>query len=160
MYVMFIIVYLNAEIVTFKTEFSAQNNILNLCLFILNFKWLFSIRKKGFKFLNVFVLFSCKWGCIFTNHKPFSCSRCQVIPSVVPDMSYSAYQTYNEISYINPILLPTSWYLQGGPKKSLLCDLEEKCLRNLKKKMMESFSLYSHLLKKLELSNLFRVIEL
>ena len=47
--------------------------------------------------------------------------------------------------------------LQGGPKKSLWCDLEEKCLRNSNMFFDGVFlSIYSHLLKKLELSKLCR----
>ena len=33
-------------------------------------------------------------------------------------------------------------HIQGGPKKSLLCDLEEKCLKNYRIFLIESFSLY------------------
>ena len=48
-------------------------------------------------------------------------------------------------------------YIPGGPKKSLWCDLEEKCLGNSKIFFDEVFlSVYSHLLKKLELSKLSR----
>ena len=47
--------------------------------------------------------------------------------------------------------------IQGGPKKSLWCDLEEKCLRNSKIFFDGVFLfIYSHLLKKLELSKLCR----
>ena len=47
--------------------------------------------------------------------------------------------------------------IQGGPKKSLWYDLEEKCLRNSKIFFDGVFlSIYSHLLKKLELSKLCR----
>ena len=47
--------------------------------------------------------------------------------------------------------------LQGGPKKSLLCDLEEKCLRKSKIFFDGVFlSIYSHLVKNLELSKLSR----
>ena len=47
--------------------------------------------------------------------------------------------------------------LQGGPKKSLWCDLEERCLRNSKIFFDGVFlSIYSHLLKKSELSKLRR----
>ena len=47
--------------------------------------------------------------------------------------------------------------IQGGPKKSLLCHLEEKCLRNSKIFFYGVFLyIYSHLLKKLELSKLCR----
>ena len=46
-------------------------------------------------------------------------------------------------------------YIQGGPKKSLRCDLEEKCLGNSKIFFYGVFlSIYSHLLKKLELYKL------
>ena len=46
---------------------------------------------------------------------------------------------------------------QGGPKKSLWCDLEEKCMWNSKIFFDGVFlSIYSHLLKKLELSMLCR----
>ena len=46
---------------------------------------------------------------------------------------------------------------QGGPKKSLWCDLEEQCLRNSKIFYDGVFlSIFSHLLKKLELSKLCR----
>jgi hypothetical protein len=45
-------------------------------------------------------------------------------------------------------------YIQGGPKKSLWCDLEEKCLRNSKIFFDGVFlSIYSHIVKKLELEN-------
>ena len=45
--------------------------------------------------------------------------------------------------------------IQGGPKKRLWCDLEEKFLRNSKIFFDGVFlSIYSHLLKNLELSNL------
>jgi hypothetical protein len=48
-------------------------------------------------------------------------------------------------------------YIQGGPKKGLWIDQEEKCLRNSKIFFDGVFlSIYSHLLKKLELSKLFR----
>ena len=48
------------------------------------------------------------------------------------------------------------WYIQGGPK-SLLCDLEDTCLRNSKISFGGVFlSIYSNLLKKLELSKLYR----
>ena len=48
-------------------------------------------------------------------------------------------------------------YIQGGPKKSLWCDLEEKCLGNSKICFEGDFiSIYSHLLKKLELFKLCR----
>ena len=48
-------------------------------------------------------------------------------------------------------------YLQCGSKKSLWCDLEEKCLRNSKIFFDGVFpSVYSHLVKKLELSKLCR----
>ena len=64
-------------------------------------------------------------------------------------------------------LLPFSWflleslsfliYLQGGPKKNLWCDLEEKCLWNSKIFFDGVFlCIYSHLLKKLELFELNR----
>ena len=44
-------------------------------------------------------------------------------------------------------------YIQGGPKKSLWCDLEENCLWKSKTFFDGVFpSIYSHLLKKLELS--------
>ena len=47
--------------------------------------------------------------------------------------------------------------VQGGPKKSLRIDLEEKCLRNSEIFFDGVFlSIYSHLLKKLELSKLCR----
>ena len=47
--------------------------------------------------------------------------------------------------------------IQGGPKKSLWCDLEEKCWRNSKIFFDGVFlSIYSHLLKKLEISKLGR----
>ena len=47
--------------------------------------------------------------------------------------------------------------VQGGPKKSLRIDLEEKCLRNSKIFFDRVFlSIYSHLFKKLELSKLCR----
>ena len=47
--------------------------------------------------------------------------------------------------------------VQGGPKKSLWCDLEEKCLWNSEIFFDGVFlSIYSHLLKKLELSKLNR----
>ena len=48
-------------------------------------------------------------------------------------------------------------YVQGGLKKSLWCDLEEKCLWNSKIFFDGVFLfIYSHLVKKLELSKLFR----
>jgi hypothetical protein len=44
-------------------------------------------------------------------------------------------------------------HIQGGPKKSLWCDVEEKCLRNSKIFFDGVFlSIYSHLVKKLKLS--------
>jgi hypothetical protein len=47
-------------------------------------------------------------------------------------------------------------YVQGGPKKKLWCDLEEKCLRNSKIFFDGVFlSIYSYL-KKLEISKLCR----
>ena len=50
-----------------------------------------------------------------------------------------------------------SMYVQGGPKKSLWCDLEEKCLRKSKIFFYGVFlSIYSHLLKKLVLFNFCR----
>ena len=46
-------------------------------------------------------------------------------------------------------------YIQGGPKKSLWCDLEKMCLRNSKIFFYGVFlSIYSPLLKRLELSKL------
>ena len=50
-----------------------------------------------------------------------------------------------------------TYYIQGGPKKNLLIDLEEKCLRN-SKIFVDGviLSIYSHLVKKLELSKLHR----
>ena len=45
----------------------------------------------------------------------------------------------------NPILYSWMHYIQGGQKKSLWCDLEEKYLRNSKLFFMESFSLYIHI---------------
>ena len=64
--------------------------------------------------------------------------------------------TYSSI--YNNIHLPIylHLYLQGGPKKSLWCDLDEKCLWNSKKNYGVFLSIYSHLLKKLELSKLCR----
>ena len=50
-----------------------------------------------------------------------------------------------------------SIYIQGGPKKFLWCDLEEKWLRNSKIFFNGVFLyIYSHLLKNLELSKLCR----
>ena len=47
--------------------------------------------------------------------------------------------------------------VQGGPKKSLWCDLEEKCVRNSKIFFDGVFLyIYLHHLKKLELSKLCR----
>ena len=55
------------------------------------------------------------------------------------------------------LMLFIAIYLQGGPKKSLWIDLEEKCLRNSKMFFDGVFlSIYSHLLKKLELLKLCR----
>ena len=54
----------------------------------------------------------------------------------------------NKIEYI---------HIQGGQKKSLWCDLGEKYWRNSKIFLDGVFlSIYSHLLKKLELSKLYR----
>ena len=68
---------------------------------------------------------------------------------------------YFRISLYNQRIISWWWislnskYLQGGPKKSLWCDLEEKCLRNSKIFFDGVFpSMYSHLLKKLELFKL------
>ena len=53
------------------------------------------------------------------------------------------------------IYLYVHLHIQGGPKKTLLCDLEEKCLRNSKIFFDGVFLyIYSHLAKKLELSKL------
>ena len=47
--------------------------------------------------------------------------------------------------------------VQGGSKKSLWCDLEEKCLRNSKIFFDGVFlSMYAHLVKKFQLSKLSR----
>ena len=76
--------------------------------------------------------------------------------------------SYYNLSYNNWDLNSTKWNIPFGTlisvantktyqwsKKSLLCDLEEKCLRNSKIFFDGVFlSIYLHLLKKLELSKL------
>ena len=63
----------------------------------------------------------------------------------------------NSFSLLHIPVLVKSKNVQGGPKKSLQCDLEEKCLRNSKMFFNGVFlSIHAHLLKKLELSKLYR----
>ena len=75
-------------------------------------------------------------------------SYCQVIWS----------KSYKSFTYVkNGKASLQMIYLQGGPKKSLWCALEEKCLWN-SRIFFDAvfFSIYLHLLKKLELSKLNR----
>ena len=63
----------------------------------------------------------------------------------------------NWLSYFKAQIKTIKKIIQGGPKKSLWCDLEEKCLRNSKSFFDGVFlSIYSHLFKKFELSMLCR----
>ena len=91
------------------------------------------------------------------------------MPNITPEINYSIVKDFEDkksvdLYGISPFLIKriisniaNVFVIQGGPKKSLWCDLEEKCLWN-SKMFSDGVVLYifSHLLKKLELSKLFR----